>query len=200
MNTTELKISDDHPTLAQFVAELKKCLSRLREQYKKAQAQNEFGPDYSVTVETQGKTAQRQLTLLVPVYRALNALAQQGGKPSPRAVAAYIAGLTKVLALVDCMVTWADGSEIHYAELLSLRLPDFSKGSLASGVTLPLGDRLNRQRDALQAAKAAVTSLVSRFVKSFSATQKAMLEEYFKLSRNMPLRLTPNMLLELGHA
>lgn len=198
MKTTQ--IVGNTPSLAELAAELKVVLARLRGQYLQASTRLELGPPRDPLLENERAVVQRQLKVLAPLHKALIAIAQQGPQKSAKGKALYLDRFTKVMALVDSMTSWADGSEEEFSELLALRLPVHANDIFRDGaVVKPLRDRLESQRAVLYAQKVEVQSLVTKFVNSLSTEQRDMLEKYRELTGGNDLTLTKRMLSELVH-
>lgn len=188
-------------SLAARAQELRQALVRLRRQYHQAHAKVELGPPRDPLVTRQRTVAHRQLTILVPMYRALVALAQQDGRKAHTAKAQYLEQFSKAVAMVDRMVSWVDGSEEEYGELLNLRVPADVRALYApSGLVAPLRHRMEAQRRQLEAQQVACATLVSKLVKSFTLEQRELIQQYHRLSRGADLRLLPAMLLERANA
>lgn len=197
---TSIKLAGPTPSLADRTQELKQSLARLRSQYHQANAKIELGPPGDPMVVRQRTVAHRQLAILVPMHRALSAMAQQGRVPNHKARTLYLEQFSRAIALVGHMVPWADGSEEEYAELLALRVPVDVKKLFTPGTPVaPLRNRLDEQRFKLEDAQRAVQSLVSDLVKSFTPEQRAMMQKYHQLTRGSALRLLPSMWMEAAN-
>jgi hypothetical protein len=186
-------------TLAERAATLKQTLVKLRETYRKSSTRLTLQPHDSLLIDARLR-AQQQLAVLVPMYRALTALAQQGGAPSEKAKALYLASTTKALKLVDSMVRWADKSEDAYAEILAVPVPANTAELFGDRVQLvTLRERLETHRGELYAKQVEMASLVTRLVDSLTPEQRQLLAKYHELSGGNPLGIGPRELKKSSH-
>lgn len=189
------------PSLLERAEELRETIQRLRKQYHQAQAKAELGPPRDLKVLRLRTVAHRQLSILVPMLRALEALAQQGDRATKSAKGRYLEQVSKAVAMADRMVAWVDGSEEEYGELLNLRVPvDNQQLYLSNVEVMPLRSRMEARRHQQEAEEAACETLVSKLLESFTPEQRDLLTKYHRLSRGAALRLVPEMFLEKVHA
>lgn len=197
----ERKSTSDRPSLDQRARELKGSLTRLRARYRQAHLQLEMGPPRDPLVVSARFVASRQLEIMVPMYRALNALAQQGRAPRAQAKARYLDQLARATALVDRLVAWVDGSEEDYAELLDLRVPKDVTEVFSGGVAVaPLRDRMDAQRRQQEDEQVQAQGLVERLIESLTPEQRAILSRYHRVTKGAALALSADLLLDTAYS